>query len=171
MDKASERVDVALHWVGGAVQPHTLARPVGRYAQQSHYARLVERVRVMCAARLSSARIAERLKAEGFRPPKWAARFRGEMVRCLAAGLGLAHRTRDGNTAGLGPDECRPAALARRLLIGRDTVRSWIAPGGCTSAGTTSGTASSGPTRGNCAGCVNSMASRGRGPTRPAWRN
>jgi hypothetical protein len=83
----------------------------------------------LCAERLSSARIAERLNAEGFRPPKRAAGFRGEMVRRLAAGLGLTHRTRDGDTAGLGPDEYRPAALARRLGAGRDTVRSWMRAG------------------------------------------
>ena len=43
--------------------------------------------------------------------------------------LGLTHRTRDGDTAGLGPDEYRPVALARRLRIGRDTVRSWMRVG------------------------------------------
>jgi hypothetical protein len=129
VDKASERVDVALHWIGGAVQSQTMARPVGRYAQRSDYARLVERIRVLGGERLSAAQVAERLNAEGFRPPKRAARFRGEMVRRLAASLGLTRRSRDGNTTGLGPDGYRPMALARRLGISRDTVRSWMRAG------------------------------------------
>src|SRR4051794_5360132 len=44
-DKASERVDVELRWVGGLVQSHTLGRPVTRYDLQSDYPRLVERLR------------------------------------------------------------------------------------------------------------------------------
>ena len=58
VEKASERVDVVLHWVGGAVRPHALARPVMRYSQQSDYPRLVERLRRLCAVRLTSAAIA-----------------------------------------------------------------------------------------------------------------
>src|SRR5207247_8232612 len=34
VNKASERVDVTLHWVGGAVRSHTISRPVARYSQQ-----------------------------------------------------------------------------------------------------------------------------------------
>ena len=45
VDKASERVDVELHWVGGLVESHTLSRPVKRYDLQSDYPRLVERLR------------------------------------------------------------------------------------------------------------------------------
>ena len=81
VDKASERVDVELRWVGGPVESHTLSRPVRRYDLQSDYPRLVERLRACAAEGLSSAAIAERLNAEGFRPPKRADRFTGEMVR------------------------------------------------------------------------------------------
>ena len=88
VDKASERVDVVLHWVGGAVRPHALARPVMRYSQQTDYPRLVERLRRLCADRVTSAVIAERLNAEGFRPPKRSARFTGATFQKLAAGLG-----------------------------------------------------------------------------------
>jgi DNA invertase Pin-like site-specific DNA recombinase len=129
VDRASERVDVDLHWVGGAVRSHALSRPVGRYCQQSDYPRLVARLRELCAGRLNSAAIAERLNAEGPRPPKRAARFRGEMVRRLTAHLGLARRARHGGPAGLGPDEHRPMGLARRLGISRDTVRRWLRAG------------------------------------------
>jgi hypothetical protein len=129
VDKTSERVDVTLHWVGGAVRSHTITRPVTRYSRQSDYTRLVTRLRELCTGRDDSAAIAERLNAEGFRPPKRTDRFSGEMVRRLTAHLGLARRQRHGSTAGLGPDEYRPMGLARRLGISRDTVRRWLRAG------------------------------------------
>jgi DNA invertase Pin-like site-specific DNA recombinase len=125
VDKASERVDVMLHWIGGAAQAHTITRPVTRYCQQSDYPRLVARLRELCAGRDNSKAIAERLNAEGFSPPKRTRRFTGEMVRRLTAQLGLARRQRHGSTTGLGPDEYRPMGLARRLGISRDTVVRW----------------------------------------------
>ena len=105
VDKASERVDVVLHWIGGAVRAHTITRPVTRCGQQSDYPRLVARLRELCTGRDNAAEIAERLNAEGFCPPKRAKRFTGEMVRRLTAELGLARRPRHGRTTGLGPDE------------------------------------------------------------------
>ncbi len=129
VDKASERVDVELHWAGGAVRPHVLTRPVSRYSHQSDYPRLVARLRELSTGRLNSSAIADRLNAEGFRPPKRTARFSGEMVRRLTAHLGLARRARHGSAAGLGPDEYRPMGLARRLGISRDTVRRWLRAG------------------------------------------
>jgi hypothetical protein len=129
VDKATERVDVLLHWVGGTVRSHTITRPVTRYCQQSDYPRLVARLRELCTGRDNSAAIAEQLNAEGFRPPKRTNRFTGEMVRRLTAHLGLARRQRHGSTTGLGPDEYRPMGLARRLGISRDTVRRWLRAG------------------------------------------
>jgi DNA invertase Pin-like site-specific DNA recombinase len=129
VDKASERVDVELRWVGGSVQSHTLGRPVTRYDLQSDYPRLVERLRSLCREGLSSAAIAVRLNAEGFRPPKRTNRFTGEMVLRLTSRLGLKRRERHGSPAGLGPDEYRPMGLARRLGMSRDTVRRWLRAG------------------------------------------
>jgi hypothetical protein len=128
-DKASERVDVELHWAGGLVQTHTLSRPVCRYDQRSDHPRLVSRLRTLCDERLSSAAIAERLNAEGFRPPKRTDRFTGEMVLRLTSRLGLERRERHGSPAGLGRDEYRPMGLARRLGVPRDTVRWWLRTG------------------------------------------
>jgi DNA invertase Pin-like site-specific DNA recombinase len=128
-DKASERVDVELRWVGGPAQSHTLGRPVTRYDLQGDYPRLVERLRALCEERLSSAAIAERLNAEGFRPPKRTNRFSGEMVLRLTSHLGLERRERHGSPAGLGRDEFRPMGLARRLGMSRDTVRRWLRAG------------------------------------------
>ena len=100
-----------------------------RYDLQSDYPRLVERLRALCGEGLSSAAIAERLNAEGFRPPKRTNRFTGEMVLRLTSRLGLERRERHGSPAGLGPDEYRPMGLARRLGMSRDTVRRWLRAG------------------------------------------
>jgi DNA invertase Pin-like site-specific DNA recombinase len=129
VDKASERVDVVLHWIGGVTQDHVLTRRVSRYGQQSDYPRLVARLRELCAGRENAAAIAERLNAEGFQPPKRTDRFTGAMIQRLTMHLGLARRQRHGSTTGLGPDEYRPMGLARRLDINRDTVRRWLRAG------------------------------------------
>jgi DNA invertase Pin-like site-specific DNA recombinase len=129
VDKASEWVDVVLHWVGGAVRSHGLARAVRRYDQHSDYRRLTARLRVLCGERRTAAAIADRLNAEGFRPPKRTARFTRGMVLRLIGQLGLGCRPPHGSPAGLGPDEYRPAGLARRLGVNRDTVRRWVRVG------------------------------------------
>ena len=129
VDKASERVDVELRWAGGLSESHALTRPVQRYDLQADYPRLVARLRASCEEGLSAARIAERLNAEGFRPPKRAERFTREMVQRLAWHLDLPRREPHGSLKGLGRDEYRPGGLARRLGISRDTVRGWIGAG------------------------------------------
>jgi DNA invertase Pin-like site-specific DNA recombinase len=129
VDKASERVDVTLHWAGGLVESHTVSRPVKRYDLQADYPRLVARLRAWCAERLSAGAMADRLNAEGFRPPKRAERFTRGMVQRLLWHLGLARRAPHGSLAGLGRDEYRPSSLARRLGVSRDTVRRWLRAG------------------------------------------
>jgi DNA invertase Pin-like site-specific DNA recombinase len=100
-DQASERVDVQLHWVGGLVRSHVIARPVTRYELLSDYPRLVERLREMAGEGLVAAEIAGRLTAEGFRPPRRAERFTAEMVWRLAARLGIPRRGGYGSQVGL----------------------------------------------------------------------
>ncbi len=129
VDKASERVDVEIRWVGGSAESHTLSRPVKRYDIQADYPRLVERLRAWGAEGLSAATMAERLNTEGFRPPKRAERSSAAMVRRLLWHLGLARREPHGSLAGLGRDEYRPGSLARRLGVTRDTVRRWLRAG------------------------------------------
>jgi DNA invertase Pin-like site-specific DNA recombinase len=126
VDKASERVDVTLHWAGGAVVSHTLTRSVRRYDQHSDYPRLVERLRQLCARRRSAAEIAGRLNAEGFRPPKRTDRFTPDMVLRLIGQLGFHRREPHGSRVGLGRDEYRPGGLADHLGINRDTVCRWV---------------------------------------------
>jgi DNA invertase Pin-like site-specific DNA recombinase len=129
VDKESDRVDVKLHWAGGQVGEHTLRRPVSRYEQQSDYPRLVQRLTDLCGKKLTSDEIAQQLNREGFRPPKRAEQFTGEMVARLAAGLGLQRRKRYGSAAGLGADEYHPAGLARRLGVSVYTLKRWMRVG------------------------------------------
>jgi hypothetical protein len=129
VDKQSERVDVKPHWLGGAVTEHTISRPVSRYEQQADYPRLVPRLKELCRRKLSSSEIAKKLNAEGFRPPKRTGHFTGEMVLRLTIELGLPRRKRHGSTEGLGKDGYRPAGLARKLGVKRDTVRRWMRVG------------------------------------------
>jgi len=133
VEKTSERVDVELQWAGGLVETHTLSRPVKRYDLQADYPRLIERLRNLGAEGLGAAKIAERLNAEGFRPPKRAERFNRGMVRRLLWHLDLARREPHGSLASLGRDEYRPGSLARQLEISRDTVRRWLRAGWLTS--------------------------------------
>jgi DNA invertase Pin-like site-specific DNA recombinase len=132
VDKASERADVAVHWAGGPVESHVVSRPVKRYDLLADYPRLVERLQGWRAGRLSAAAMADRLNAEGFRPPKRAERFTRGMVQRLLWHLGLA-RAPYGSPAGLGSDEYRPSSLARRLGVSRDAVRRWVRVGWVTS--------------------------------------
>jgi DNA invertase Pin-like site-specific DNA recombinase len=126
VDKSSERVSVELSWFGGLIELHTVTRPVSRYDMQADYPRLVERLQAWSAEGRSAEAMAAALNAEGFRPPKRAARFTREMVRRLSWQLNLARREPHGSLAGLGADEYRPGGLARHLGISRDTVRGWI---------------------------------------------
>ena len=122
VDKTSERVDVQIRWAGGLARSHVLSRPVTRYEQRSDYPRLVERLRALCGERLRAAAVAERLNAEGFRPPRRAKQFTAPIVVWLMAHIGLPRRERYGSPASLGPNEFRPMGLARRLGVSRDRV-------------------------------------------------
>jgi DNA invertase Pin-like site-specific DNA recombinase len=129
VDKASDRVDVQINWVGGQVRSHVISRPVTRYDLQSDYPRLVERLQAMVGAGLRAAEIADRLNAEGFRSPRRADRFTTHIVYRLTARLGLPRCECYGSQVRLGPDEFRPMGLARRLGVSRETLRRWLHAG------------------------------------------
>jgi hypothetical protein len=133
IDKASERVDVELHWIGGQAESHVLSRPVRRYDLRADYPRLLVRLRTLCAEGLSATKIAERLNEEGFQPPKRVTHFNRGMVQRLLGRLEPAQRRPHGEPLDLKQDEYRPNGLARRLVIGPDTVRRWIRAGWLTS--------------------------------------
>lgn len=129
VDKASERVEVVLHWFGGCFQSRTLVRPVTRYSTQSDFSRMVERLRELCRTRETSRAIAERLNADGFQPPKRTSKFTASMIARLTSHLGFSRRQRPGSMSDLAADEYRPIGLARHLALSRDTIRRWMRAG------------------------------------------
>ncbi|WP_406694207.1 recombinase family protein [Singulisphaera sp. Ch08] len=133
IDKASDRVDVELHWIGGQVECHVLSRPVRRYDLRADYPQLIARLRALCAEGLSAGEIAERLNEEGFRPPKRVARFSRGMVQGLLTRLEPAPRKHHVRPPDLDQDEYRPSGLAHRLEIALDSVRRWLRAGWLTS--------------------------------------
>jgi len=126
----SERVQVTVEWVGGARSEADLIRPVGKLAQLSYYPQLLERVRSLAAAGRSDREIADRLNAEGYRPPKRRERFGAAGVSGLLRGLGLRpERSRSQARDGLDPHEWWLPALAQELGIPDTTLYLWARGG------------------------------------------
>jgi DNA invertase Pin-like site-specific DNA recombinase len=129
----SERVRVTVEWAGGARTRGEIVRPVGRLEQLSYYPALRERVGILAAAGLSTAEIAARLNAEGFRPPKRRATFRAEGVRDLLRRLGLRHPRAEARAPtpppALGAHEWWLADLARAVGMPPVTLYDWVGRG------------------------------------------
>ena len=126
----TERVQARIEWVGGGATEEDLVRPVARYEQLSYWPRLRERVRELAAEGLSAEEIAERLNAEGYRPPRCTATFRAAAVRKLRGRLGMggkppAHKTSEK----LGAHEWWLADLARVVGMPKATLYNWIGRG------------------------------------------
>jgi len=126
----TERVAVVIHWVGG-IQTHAeVIRPVGRLEQLSYYPALCERLRTLAAEGMAVEAIAERLNAEGFRPPKRRETFGRQGVRDFLQQLGIGTPSpRSFPRDELGPDEWGLAELAREIPLSAVTLYSWIKRG------------------------------------------
>jgi hypothetical protein len=85
----SEQVRVEVHWVGGHQGRLTLIRPVARVDQLSRSADLKARIKTWHEAGCAPQQIAQRLNAEGWRPPKRRDTYNAAMVRSLLMRLGL----------------------------------------------------------------------------------
>jgi DNA invertase Pin-like site-specific DNA recombinase len=126
----NERVGVAIAWAGGARTEGELVRPVAKLAQLSYYPALAARVRALAAAGLAAPQIAERLNAEGFRPPKRRERFGRQGVNDLLHQLGVRPpRARAPHRAGLGPHERGIAELAGAIGMPAITLYTWVRRG------------------------------------------
>ncbi len=123
----TECVDVTIHWAGGFVSRHEVVRPVRSYDQLRDLDQLMQRILRLREAGCTSAEIAERLNAEGFRPPKRRGGFGREMVRQLLSRRGLGDERRD--AAMLGPHEWWLSALADELEMPHERLREWICRG------------------------------------------
>jgi DNA invertase Pin-like site-specific DNA recombinase len=129
--KETNRVAVALTWAGGWVSAHEIIRPVSRYDQLADYSQLRARIGELRDGGLSLAEIAERLNADGFRPPKRAAQFTGPMVTRLLrrGGRDPGRRPRAMTAAALAEHEWWLSDLAARLRIPTATLLGWARRG------------------------------------------
>jgi DNA invertase Pin-like site-specific DNA recombinase len=123
----SERVQVTIDWVGGDQTVAEIVRPVARLEQLSYYPQLSERARQLAQEGLTAGAIAERLDAEGYRPPKRRERFgrRGvrDLLRRLGAGSEQPHRT---TALDLGTDEWSLRQLAQAIGMPEVTLYNWL---------------------------------------------
>jgi hypothetical protein len=126
----SDQVRVMITWAGGQRTDHEVTRPVGRYEQTADFDRLMARIRELRAAGRSFAGIADRLNAEGFRPPKEAERFHKNIVSRLARRYMRGdHSAPTSPRALLGRNEWFVIDLAKRLGIGKSTLHAWLHQG------------------------------------------
>jgi hypothetical protein len=127
---STERVRVAIEWVGGGRTEGELVRPIARLEHLSTYPRLCQRLRELVEQGQATAEIAQRLHAEGYRPARQDRPFSPQSVRELRRRLGLNRgHPRALRRAGLGPDEWWKAELARTLGIPAGTLEHWIRRG------------------------------------------
>lgn len=129
-DGESERVHVSIEWAGGTRTEGVVIRPVAKLEQLSYYPKLCERVRELAAEGHSAKVIAERLNAEGYRPPKRQKHFGKQGVRDLMHRLGLTRtRTRSESPKVLDEDEWWLPELAREIGMPNVTLYHWIRRG------------------------------------------
>lgn len=126
----SERVLVAIEWVGGGRTEGEVLRPIARLADLSSYPRLCQRLRELTDQGLSAEAIGERLAAEGFRSARGDTAVGASWVRALLQRLGLSRgRPRALRRDGLEADEWWRSELAKELGVPSGTLAAWIGRG------------------------------------------
>jgi hypothetical protein len=126
IDGDSEQVTVTIQWAGGARTRGELVRPVARLEQLSYWPKLAARARELAAAGLHAATIAQRLGAEGYRPPKRHERFGPQGVQDLLHRVGARQpQPRPHKQGSLGEHEWWLVDLARALGMPPTTLRTW----------------------------------------------
>jgi DNA invertase Pin-like site-specific DNA recombinase len=127
----SENVKATIGWAGGATTTAELTRPIARVDRLSYYPRLVERITAMAGQGLTVVAIADRLAAEGLRPPHGGERFHhGEiqhLIRHLGIRPGLEDRRADHGD--LESDEWWLSTLAREIGMPQSTLFTWLRRG------------------------------------------
>lgn len=130
----SEKVRVQVTWAGGHRSEAEVVRPVACLAQLSYYPELLTRTRELVDAGLGSAQIADRLNAEGFRPPKRSATFTKHAVHDLLRALGvqLSRTPARPPRPDLDEHEWWLRDLAEHLEMSEVTLDSWVRRGWAT---------------------------------------
>jgi DNA invertase Pin-like site-specific DNA recombinase len=131
---ASEKVDVEVTWVGGHRTAAQITRPVACLTQLSYYPQLAARARELAEGGCTTAQIAGRLNAEGFRPPKRIPAFTPNAVTDLLRALGI-HRSQvpaRRNRPALAQHEWWLRDLADHLGMSAITLDAWVRRGWAT---------------------------------------
>jgi hypothetical protein len=130
----SENVDVEVIWAGGHRTRAQITRPVACLTQLSYYPQLAARARELADSGCTIAQIAERLNAEGFRPPKRSPLFTPNAVSDLLRALGI-RRSRipaRRNRPALAQDQWWLRDLAAHLDMPEVTLDHWVRRGWAT---------------------------------------
>jgi DNA invertase Pin-like site-specific DNA recombinase len=128
---ASEKVEVELTWAGGHRTAAQITRPVACLTQLSYYPQLAARARELADSGCTTAQIAERLNAEGFRPPKRSPVFTPNAVTDLLRALGIQRPRTPArrNRPVLDQHEWWLRDLAESLGMSQVTLDSWVRRG------------------------------------------
>jgi DNA invertase Pin-like site-specific DNA recombinase len=128
----SEKVNIQVIWAGGHRTTGQISRPVACLAQLSYYPQLADRARELAGARLSLAQIADRLNAEGFRPPKRCQAFTASAVSDLLRVAGARRPRIPAHRPPLAEHEWWLRDLAGHLAMSPITLDSWVRRGWAT---------------------------------------
>jgi hypothetical protein len=129
-----EKVEVEVAWAGGHRTRAQITRPVACLTQLSYYPQLAARARELVDTGYTTAQIAERLNAEGFRPPKRNPAFTPNAVSDLLRVLGI-QRSRipaRRNRPSLAGHEWWLRDLAAHLDMSEVTLDAWVRRGWAT---------------------------------------
>lgn len=126
----TERAEVECHWAGETVTKHALIRTVRRFEQLETFEQLMIRITELRAQGATAQRIADKLNASGWRPPKKGA-FDAPMIRKLMQrkGLGTKRPIWSGHIPRRNDDEVTLQELADELGAHRMTVYGWLRRG------------------------------------------
>jgi hypothetical protein len=128
----TEQVDVTITWAGGRTSVARARRPVARLDQLSYYPQLAQRVRDLAATGITHRQIAERINAEGWKPPKRGTVFSEQSICHLCHRLGIRRHPGVGrpvNQGALGENEWWLTHLASELGMPTVTLFSWLQRG------------------------------------------
>ena len=130
-DGVSERVAVEIHWHGGQVTAHRLHAPVRRLEQLTSFEDLGRRALELESEGRTQQEIADRLNAEGYRPPRRAKFSVGSVSnllnKCRPPARGVPHPWRP--PADRMPHEWTIDEFADLLGMPVPTVYNWVKAG------------------------------------------
>jgi hypothetical protein len=125
----SEKADVEITWAGGHRTSAQLTRPVACLTQLSYYPQLAARARELTDSGATLTQIAQRLNAEGFRPPKRIDVFTPNAVSDLLRALGIQRSRTPARRPALAQHEWWLRDLAAHLGMSQITLDSWVRRG------------------------------------------